>query len=829
MFKNYLTTALRHLFSRKLSAGINIGGLAVGMAACILILLFVRDEQSYDDWIPDAERIFKMELTIPIQGRDTLYMGQVPPAIAPAIGKYFPDHIEVTTRILQVNTVLGSGDRFFNERISFVDAEFFDVFDLKMVTGSRSDLAEGVANILLNETLAKKYFGTADPVGKVLSASLLRVMNDMDPNTEFRVAGVFKDIPRNSHLPFQAFARIDPVRFEGINEGFGGAWLDAAYVKFLPGVNRADVESRLTEFYSNVAPPRGDESESYDYRIDRQFNFINVADVHLYSDKIQQLKPIGDINTVVSFALAAGLILLIAAINFTNLSTAQALRRSKEVSIRKVLGAKRQQLIPQFLGESILTALIAMFVALLLVEAALPFFSSFLDKNLVLNILGDPLQTAVIVGLCCLVGLLGGIYPAFFLASYRPAHVMGSSSSKNKGSPLVRQALVVFQFAMSIALIIAAVIVHEQTSLLRNMDLGFEPDMKLAIVGIGGTKVSAMETTIRQEMLAIPGVMAASLSTDELPLVFYNDINIDIPSLELTEEIDTDRIFVDEYFFDVYGIEAVAGRLYSKAYTADTLVQTEEEGLPWTRSAIVTEEFVRAAGLSDPNEMIGETLVVADYSGQGVALHATVVGVVGDLHLRALRERTAQLVFFASSSVLDIMTLKIDSKDVPATLAEVDRVWNKIVPQVPINRYFVGDRYAALYDQEERRSQVFTAFSVFAIFVACLGLFGLASFAAEQRTLEIGMRKVLGAKIRDIQLLIGAQFIKSVLIANVIAWPVVYFLMREWLNQYEFRVNINPLVFLSCGLLAIVLAWLTIGWRVYRVARASPIRALRYE
>jgi putative ABC transport system permease protein len=791
--------------------------------------LFVRDELSYDDWIPDADRIFKIELTIPIPGRDTLYMGQVPPAIAPEMENYFPDHIEETTRVLQVNTVVGSGDRYFNDRISFVDADFFNVFDLEMVSGDRSEIATGVANILINETLATKYFGDQDPVNQILNARLLRVMNDVDPNTTFRVAGVFRDIPRNSHLPFQILALIDPVRFDSINEGFGGAWLDAAYVKFFPGVNSDDVESRLTEFYSNVAPPRGDESDTYDYRIDRQFNFINVADVYLHSDKIQQLQPIGDFGTVVSFAIAAGLILLIAAINFTNLSTAQALRRAKEVSMRKVLGAKRPQLVRQFLGESVLTAMLALVLALLLVELILPFFSQYLDKTLELNLATDPLQTLTIVLSTVAVGLFGGLYPAFFLSSYRPAHVMGASSSQNKGSPFVRQALVVFQFAVSITLIIATVIVHEQTSLLRNMDLGFEPEQKLAIVGLYGTEVAALETTIREEMLAIPGVTAASLSSDELPLVFYNDIEIDIPSLGITEGIDTDRIYIDDNFFDVYEIEAVAGRLYSEEFTADTLVRSEEEGVPWTRSAIVTEKFVRAAGLENPKDMIGETLIVDNFGGDGIQLHAIVVGVIGDLHLRALRERTAQMVFFSSSVVLDIMTLKVSSNNLASTLADIDRVWKKVVPQVPINRYFVGDKYNALYDPEERRSQVFTAFSVFAIFVACLGLFGLASFAAEQRTLEIGMRKVLGAKVRDIQWLVGRQFIRSVLVANLIAWPVVYFLMRNWLNNYEYRIDISPTVFLVCGLFAIVLAWLTVGWRVYRVARLNPIRALRYE
>jgi len=813
----------------KLYAVINIGGLTVGLAACVLIFLFVRDELSYDDWIPHAGQVYKIELTIPIPGRDTLKMGQVPPAIAPSMEAYFPEQIEDTTRVLQIDSVVGFGDRFFNERISFVDADFFKVFDLEVVSGNRDTISTSVADILISETQANKFFGGQDPVGKVLSTTFLRVWNDVNPKTEFRVAGVFKDIPHNSHLPFQMLALIDPVRYEGINEEFASAWLDAAYVKFFKNGDISTVEDRLTEFYTNVAPARGDGYEGHDYRISRQLNFINVADVYLYSDKIQQLKPIGDINLVVSFSVAAGFILLIAAINFMNLSTARALRRSKEVSMRKVLGAGRNQLILQYLGEAALTALIALIIALLIVKVLLPFFNQYVGKALSLDIFGDPRQTGLIVLAAMMVGALGGLYPALFLSSYRPAHVMGSSSTSNKGSALVRQALVILQFAISIGLIIATVIVHEQTKLLRNKDLGFDKEHKLALVGIDSTDVAPLEGTIRQEMLAISGVAGAALSTDELPLVFYNDISIQIPSLGVTEVIDTDRIFIDAYFFDVYGIRPLAGRLYGEEFTADTLVRPEEEGVPWTRSAVVSEAFVRAAGLADANDLLGEVLVAPDYGGEGIHLHATVVGVIPNLHLRALRERTAQLVFFASSSVLDIMTLNIDSADIPATLAEVDRVWQKLVPQVPIKRYFVGDRYDALYDSEERRSQVFSAFAILAIFLACLGLFGLAAYSAEQKTLEIGIRKVLGARIRDILSLIGAQFLISVIWANVIAWPVAYFVMRDWLNAYEYRVDINPLIFIICGLLAIVLAWATVGWQVLKVARRNPIHALHYE
>ncbi len=829
MFKNYLVTALRNLLAQKLYALINIGGLSLGLAVCILILLFVRDELSYDDWIPNAGQVFKIELTVPKQGRATLKMGHVPPAIPPALESYFPDQVEATTRVLQADSTVGAQDRFFKERISFVDAKFFKVFDFEMVAGDQTTLATNVSDILISESQARKYFGTGQVLGEVVTATIDHNAWNVDPKTEFRVAGVFKDIPQNSHLPFNMLALLDPVRFEGVNEGFGSAWADAAYVKFYEGVDPEQVETRLKEFYRNVAPPRGDETEDFDYRTNRRINFINVADVYLHSDKTQQLKPIGDINTVISFTIAAIFILVIAAINFMNLATARALRRAKEVSMRKVLGANRRQLVRQFLGEAVLTALLALFVALVLVEMVLPFYNEYLHKSMGLELLADPLQSLLIVLATVLVGVLGGMYPAFFLSSYRPSHVMGSSSSANKGSPFIRQALVVFQFAISIALIVATVIVHEQTTLLRNMNLGIDLDSRLVITGISANGVAPMGETIRQELLAIEGVTDAAQSTDELPLVYYNNIDIEIPSLGVTGSIDTDRIFVDTHFFEVYGVQALAGRLYDEAFTSDTLVIPEQEGVPWTRSAVVTESFVRTAGLADPQQMIGEWLLVPDYGGEGIHLHATVVGVIPDLHLRALKERTAQLVFFASGSLLDVMTLKIKSNDMLATLADIDRVWQEIVPEVPIKRYFLDDKFSALYDAEERRGQVFSAFAVFAIFVACLGLFGLAAYSVEQKILEIGVRKVLGAGVPDILTLIGAQLLKSVLWANVIAWPVIYFIMRDWLNAYEFRIDITPLVFVACGLGAAGLAWLSVAWQVLKVARAKPIHALRYE
>lgn len=829
MFTNYFITALRNLLNQKFYALINIGGLAIALAACLLIMLFVRDEMSYDDWIPNAERIFKIETTIPLQGRDTLLMGQVPPAIAPALARYFPDEVEYTARVLQSESIVGADDRYFSETISFVDPDFLQVFELEMFNGDTGAMADGVNTILISESLAHKYFGDTPALDRVLTATVMRSNRIEDAKTEFRIAGVFHDLPANSHMPFTMFARLDAARFSGIDEEFGSAWMNAAYVRFREGTDPRAVEARMSEFYLNVAPPRGDESETFDYRTDRTLSFINVADVHLHSDKNQQLKPVGSFTTVVSFCIVALLILVIASINFVNLATARALRRAKEVSMRKVLGATRAQLVPQFLGEAVLTTVLALVIALFIAGLVLPYFNQYLGKNLVLGLLDNPLLIIAVMLVVVIIGILGGAYPAFFLSSFRPARVMGSNTSANKGSLGVRKALVLIQFAISIALIVATIIIHAQAHMLRSMDLGVALENRLVIRGITSRDVAPLADTLRQQMLAIPEVTAAAQASDELPLTHYNNSDFIIPALGVTEPIDTDRVFVDAHFFDLYGVQPLAGRLYGEEYTADTLVRSESDDEPWTRNAVVTESFTRTAGVNDLSEMLGKVIVAPDYGGEGIHLHATVISVIPDLHLRALHERTAQMVFFASSSVLDVMTLKLETDDLAATLAAIDDTWQDVVPQAPIQRYFAQDKFNALYETEQRRGQVLTALSVFAMFVACLGLFGLAAYSVEQKTLEIGIRKVHGARIADILVLIGAQLLKSVLWANLVAWPVAYFIMRDWLDSYAFRIDITPVVFITSGLVAALLALTCVIWQVLKVARSSPIHALRHE
>ena len=826
MFQNYFLTALVNLRVQKFYSVINIGGMALGLAACMMIFLYVIDELSFDAWIPDADRIERVEMTMEFPGREPLLLSKVYPALGPALANYFEAEIEHTTRALQYETVVRSEEVMFRETLTYADADFFKVFNLPMASGDNRGLSQGKTSIYLNETMAEKYFGDTDPIG-----GILRVVDGGDV-ISYEVAGIFSDIPDNSHMPFQIIALLDPALVTGVNEQWNSAWMDATYVKFHDSRGKDIVFNRLNEFMIARAPAGGEDYNKPDGTGTR-FNFINVRDIHLYSEKTGHLKPGGSITTVISFAVAALLILVIASINFMNLSTARALRRAKEVSLRKVMGAKRSQLIKQFLGEAVITVWIALIIAFFLLEFSLPYYNAFLGKSFQSILMADTSIIAAIVVVSTLVGLLGGIYPAFFLSSYRPAQVLSSGTSKNKGSHLVRQMLVVFQFAISITLIIATTVIYLQTSLMRNMDRGYNSEHRLALNGIDSEQVAPSAAALRQELLNVPGVTEAGFSSQDIPMTYHNNYPFSVPSKNVDSYINTDRVYVDQHFFDVYDIKPIAGRLYSEEFNADYLLVPEEKGVPLTSSVIVTESFVRKAGFSTPAEAIGDYVSLPQLGENGEPLQATIVGVVGNMELRNIHEGTSEMAFFAhedsASGRFEVLTLNIQSDDLQETLRAIDAVWQGILPEAPISRYFVNDSFDALYNAEQKQAEVFAAFSVFGIFVACLGLFGLATFAAEQRTREIGIRKVLGARIPDVLKLLNWQFVKSVLVANLIAWPVSYLLMNNWLQSFTVRVDLGLLLFIGAGVITLLVAVLTVSSQAYKVARTAPIHALRTD
>jgi len=826
MIQNNFVIALKNLRAQKFYSVINIGGLAVGLTACMMILLYVIDELSYDNWIPGAERIERLEMVMEFPGREPLMLAKVYPAMGPALADYFEAEIEYTTRALQYRTVVRSDESMFKETVTYVDADFFKVFQLPMISGNTQTLNQGKTSIYLNASMAEKYFGAFDPVGRILNVV------DGGDIIAYEVAGVFADIPDNSHMPFQIIALLDPTLVTGVNEQWNSAWMDATYAKFRDTKGKDAVFGRFNEFMVARGSADVDEYNKPDGTGTR-FSFINVRDIHLYSDKTGHLKPHGSITTVISFAVAALLILVIASINFMNLATARALRRAKEVSLRKVMGAKRPQLIRQFLGEAVITVWIALVIATGLLEVSLPYYNAFLGKSFESILLADPGIMFAVVGVSTLVGLLGGIYPAFFLSSYRPSQVLGASTSGNKGSHQARQVLVVFQFAISITLIIATTVIYLQTSMMRNMDRGYNSEHRLALNGIDSEQVAPSAAALRQELLNIPGVKAAGFSSQDIPMTYHNNYPFSVPSKDVDSYINTDRVYVDQYFFDVYDIKPIAGRLYSEDFSADYLRIPEEPGEPLTSSVIVTESFVKKAGFSTPDEALGDYVSLPQLGENREPLHATIVGVVGDMELRNIHEGTSEMAFFAhednSSGRFEVLTLNIQSNDLQKTLSAIDVAWQSILPEIPISRYFVNDSFNALYDAEQKQAEVFAAFSIFGVFVACLGLLGLAAFSAEQRTKEIGIRKVLGARIPDILKLLNWQFVKSVLTANLIAWPTAYVLMDNWLQNFTIRIDLGFLLFLGTAVITLLVAILTVSSQAYRVARAAPIHALRTE
>jgi putative ABC transport system permease protein len=827
MFRNYVTVAIRNLARHKLHSFINIGGLAVGLAACLLILLFVRDELSYDRWLPNAERIAIVESTFFVPGRDKLEFAGAPGPLKKPLEEDFTSDVERAVRIFTDELPVRAGDRQLLGEINFVDPGFFQVFDLPMVAGQREQALANNASIILSETAARKYFGDQPAVGKTMTVSDKMV---------FTVVGVFEDLPKNSHTSFETIALLDLERYK-----------DKPYV----AENWTSVNTRM---YVLFRSPESMERVARDMPgfIDRRvkfdipglnerpstlikFDFMPVLDIHLYADKPGYEKH-GSLTMVLAFSGIAALILLIACINFVNLATARAMKRAREVAMRKVVGATRGQLIRQHLGEAILTALVALVIAVALVEVSLAPFNSFLEKDLSLDFIADPMLLVMMLGLIVAVGVIGGLYPAFYLSRFRPAEVLKANQSSVGGSSLLRSGLVVFQFAISIGLIVCTATIYGQTVYARNFDLGYQRDNRLMLNGLGDMPSEEAAATLKREVAALPGVRVASLSSDAPPLQNNNNTLLYPSSVPGPEKYVVESVNTDVDFFKAYGVEPLAGRLFSADHESDYSPDGRVKRLVETQQSIVINQALAAKlGARRPEDVIGK--VMWDVAPEGeIPTRTTIVGVVPDLYLRSVRIAVTPLIYYVSKpeTGFNRLTIVVQPGRMAETLRAVQGIWSRLAPGVPIRTGFVDEDLAALYDADEQRGQIFAGFAIFAVLIACLGLFGLASFSAERRTKEIGMRKVLGASVLDIVRLLVWQFSKPVLIANLIAWPVSFYLMQKWLSGFRYSISLtDPLtmvaIFGGAGLLALAIAWGTIAGHAYRVARARPGQALRCE
>jgi putative ABC transport system permease protein len=822
MFRNYLITALRNFTRHKLYSFINIAGLSIGLACAILIALFVRDELSYDRWVPDSGNLYRVELTFNLPGRAPWRLAQAPFPLLDAMEAQIPEVRAVTHFVPEPMTV-AVGERQFLETVAVVDPDFFHVIKLPLVAGDPTRAFAYPESIVLSQSAARKYFGDINPLGKTLTVKETGCWKDngcvaAHPLT---VTGILKDLPHNTQLvadlvlpnTSQADEILQPWKVHNWTSTEGGY----AYVELAPGADPTAVLAKIKPIVDrnirNSADPfaRGSDME--------EFHLTPFASAHLTSDQYGGMRPPGSWTTVYGFSVIAILILLVACFNFTNLSTARAMLRAREISLRKTVGAKRRQLIVQTIGEALLTAFLALVVALALVEVLLPTYDRFLDRPIAFRYLADWQFLLAVIAATIVAGALSGAYPALVLSRFRPATVLKMSGSGQTGSGLTRLALVVLQFAVSIGLGISTIVVAGQVDYLRNIDPGFERDGVVVIRGANLLKLPAQESFARA-LSAHPGIVAVALS-NAVPFDLFNVSNNPIQLPGSPQGFTAHLFNVSPEFPRLYGLQLLAGRLLSHDRGEDTL-SLDNSNLNDGRNALINAEAARRFGYS-AGDAVGKTIMTSEG-------RLTVAGVLADAKLDGMKEAVQPTVYlYKPSDNITLISVRVHRDRIADSLASIDTTWHSFAPGSAIERYFLSDTFDSQFKPEEKQDIIFGVFVAIAICIACLGLFGLAAFTADRRTKEIGVRKVFGARTPDIVRLLLWQFSIPVLIANAIAWPIAYYYLHHWLESYPYRIALSPMYFLTASAVALAIAWVTVLAHAVRVARANPIHALRYE
>jgi putative ABC transport system permease protein len=830
MWRNYWTVAVRALAKSKTYSIINIAGLAIGMAACILILLYIRYEQSYDKWLPDHENTYQFQTfgTNPDTGEEFAF--QMASYVTQSrLRKDFPQ-VQEAGYILSTEPVfLKDGQATSTEDYAFADNDFLKTVNLPLVAGTTLTAPQSA---VVSETEAMKRYGTTEVVGKTLTIISRGIKRD------FKITGVIKDVPKNSHMKFNAILRLDFNAFFAEDPFFLSCWgcqSGWVYLKMKPGTDAKKLEAQLPAWEKRNIPDEDTGGIKFNQGEFQDWRFTNVSDIHLGEADDGEMTPSNDKQTITTFAIIAALILGMAVVNFTNLATARASQRAREVALRKVLGANRKQLIIQFVGESILISAASMLLALALVELLVKPFAGFLEADLQLHYLGSGGVLLPAIGLSLLVGIVSGLYPAFFLSRFQPAQVLKAnrSAAETPGSGRLRAALVVLQFAVSIGLIICTAVIYGQTVYARSVDPGYKRDHILQVDELSRAQLWDVGETIVERMKRVPGVTAVG-RTDIGINTANNNNNFIIPPGS-SKQILIGQYNVDEGFFDAMGLTMKAGRWFDPNRPMDDMttpfptdVEVEKALTARGVNVVLNEYAVRQLGFKSPEEAVGKTVRSEMFSPDSGITDVHIIGVVGDSRFRSVRTPIDPIMFRNVNKGPAWMIIRYDGD--PATVrSAVEREWKQITSEVPFNAKFSEDVMKELYEAEDGRAKMFAAFSLLAVVIGCLGLFGLAAFTAERRTKEIGIRKVLGARTRDIVRLLVWQFSRPVIVANVIAWPAAWWLMRDWLNQFDDRIDLGPAPFVIAALVALTIAIVTVISHAFKVARANPIHALRYE
>lgn len=799
MIKNYIKIAWRNILKNKGIFAINIVGLALGIASCLIIMLFVVDELSYDTYNEKADEIVNVVFRAKINGEE-IKEGAVMAPVGETLKQEFPEVLDAT-RIRRIGTpkIVIDNQSYREGRFAYVDANFFNVFTLPIIDGDIRNPLQEPNTAVITKTQAEKFFGATDAIGK-----LFYLEGEEQP---YRVTGVIDEVPQNSHFHFDIFASIQGLDEAKSTSWFGGDFFTYALLK--KGSNYKDLESKLSHLPEKYMGPKMLEVMGMsfaDFTKENQLGFriLPLTDIHLYSDNsaYSQLEQGGDIKYVYIFSAVALFMLLIACINFMNLSTATAVKRAKEVGIRKVLGSNKNQLRYQFLSESLIATLLAMLFATILVIISLPFYNTISGKELQLDFLWQPIVLVSLVLLTFVISLLAGGYPAFFLSSFKPISALKNKflgGNNNKG---VRSSLVVFQFVVSAGLILATLVVNQQMQYIQDKDIGYERDQLLVLREaylLGNDR-----DVFKNELLKNPKVASitnsASIpagSTDNYMSQVYLDG-------EFSRRMPVYNI--DENYISTMGMELISGRNFSKEFGTDST------------NVIINQTAAKVLGFG--NYALGK--VVTDGGGDH-----TVVGVIKDFHFKSLHQTIDPLFLFYRP--FGGFIIKAKSQDMSGLIADTNSLWNSFNTDETFAYTLLDESYRQTYAIEQKMGTLLNIFALLTILVACLGLFGLVTFTAEQRFKEIGIRKVLGSSVSEIVAMLSKDFLMLVFISFFIAFPLGYYLMNKWLEGFAYRIEIEWWLFVLAALVTITIAFGTIGWKSFRAATMNPIKALRDE
>ncbi len=800
MLKNYLKVTLRNIVKQKIYSVITVVGLAVGITCCLLIMLYVKQELSYDTFYPHADKVYRIGHRI-IRPTRTDISAATPSPVAPVLEEEYPE-IEYITRIYFDSQVLFEyGDKkIYEENVIYADPDFFDVFPFKVVKGDPSRLLNTPQSMAITVSMAKKYFGDEDPVGKVF-----RVNKEFDSV----VTGLIEDIPVNSHYHFDFV-----ISFLAKNEQNFGTYLNL-WTGFTTLYTYAVLPGNLDikEFENRIAGLIARHTEKRP-GVERELFLQPVRSIHLHSHLEDEIEANNFVSNLIILSTIAFFILIIACINYMNLATAQSARRAREVGMRKVLGAQRFQLVKQFMGESILLTLIALFISLATVELLLPAFSSLVGKPVDFDYGKNLVFLGVFFLLAMFVGIVSSLYPALFLSRHQPIKTlkgMKESFKASLGQLFFKRSLVVLQFVVSILLIVCTLMIGQQLRYIRNAALGFDKDYMVEVPIQSETGRKQYES-IKHELLRHPGVIGAAACL-RAPISGNVIITFGRPEGASKEQaFHIYHNFVDMDYIDNFGIEMVAGREFSKEYSTDL-----------KEAFIVNEATVRKSGFSSAEEALNKRFLT------GLGIQGTIIGVMKDHHISSFHEEIEPMVLSYDSEYFWEMDVKIRSTNIPATLASIEKTFNEFDPGYPFTYSFLDENIQSLYQGEEQTGKIIRTFSIIAILIACLGLFGLAAFAAEKRTKEIGIRKVMGATSSRIIWLLSAEFTKWVLLANIIAWPVAYYAMNKWLEGFAYRTQIVVWPFILGAVFAFAIALVTVSYQAVKSALTDPVESLRYE